>query len=291
MKFNDAAFGGFIVSKNVNRGRPIRYTYREKSSIPDLNGWTIYSCDDDQKYVEDANNFIILGANSIYKIAPVMLEIFDAPYGTDLCWMYEANKHVGFYDLIKNQDTTIDEILERDLELGTVFEFANVTENSSIQSVVDEFLKAYSGGSFLNGLYRIHKAADIAKWTEIVRKAFPKFKGKIIVFGFDWLGRNFAIDIERNVVLLFEPGTGEMFNTEVDFMVFHNKEISESHDACLASSFFKDWYEANNNYVLKHHQCAGYKVPLFLNGKDTVENLEVSDMEVYWEIMMPLMNL
>ena len=114
MNIIDSDYGGFIVSKNVDSGRPILYTYREESSIPNLNGWTIFSCDDDQEYVEDSNNFVILGATSIYKIAPVMLEIFDAPYGTDLCWMYEDNVHVGFYDLVKNQDTTIEEILNRD---------------------------------------------------------------------------------------------------------------------------------------------------------------------------------
>lgn len=42
---------------------------------------------------------------------------------------------------------------------------------------------------------------------------------------------------------------------------------------------------------LKYNECAGYKIPLFLNGDDIVDNLEVSDMEVYWEIMMPLINL
>jgi len=113
MKIDVSDYGGFMVSKNVNCGRPIRYSYREKSSISELNGWTIYSCDDDQEYVENPNNFVILGANSIYKIAPVMLEIFDAPYGTDLCWIYEENTHVGFYDLANNQDTTIDEILNK----------------------------------------------------------------------------------------------------------------------------------------------------------------------------------
>lgn len=111
MQINDSAYGGFIISKNVNKGRPIRYSYRKESSIPQLNGWTIYSCDDDDEYVSDSKNFVIVGATTIQKIAPVMLEIFDAPYGTDLCWIYEENTHVGFYDLVSNKDTTIDEIL------------------------------------------------------------------------------------------------------------------------------------------------------------------------------------
>lgn len=110
-QINNNLYGGFMVSKNVIAGRPIKYTYREKSSIPQLNGWTIYSSDDTQEYVNNSKNFEILSATSIYKIAPVMLEIFNAPYGTDLCWLYEENVHIGFYDLKKNQDTTIAKIL------------------------------------------------------------------------------------------------------------------------------------------------------------------------------------
>lgn len=111
MKINDNAYGGFVISKNVNRGRPIRYSYREESSLPQLNGWTIYSCDDNDEYVNNSKNFIVVGATTIYKLAPVMLEIFDATYGTDLCWLYEDNTHVGFYDLANDKDTTIEEIL------------------------------------------------------------------------------------------------------------------------------------------------------------------------------------
>lgn len=112
-KINNDAYGGFMVSKNVINGRPIRYTYREESAIPQLNGWTIYSCDDTDEYVNDPSNFQIVSAETIYKIAPMMLQIFDAPYGTDLCWMYEKNKFSGFYDLANNRDTTIELILNQ----------------------------------------------------------------------------------------------------------------------------------------------------------------------------------
>ena len=40
-----------------------------------------------------------------------MLEIFEAPYGTDLCWLYEKGVNVGFYDLVQERETTIEEIL------------------------------------------------------------------------------------------------------------------------------------------------------------------------------------
>ncbi|PEU81382.1 hypothetical protein COL11_00775 [Bacillus anthracis] len=112
MKVNNSDFGGFIVSKNVVAGKPIRYTFREKSAVPQLNGWTIYSLEDDDEYVNDSSNFQVLGANSILEIAPVMLEIFDAPYGTDLCWLYKEGVHVGFYDLISEDEKDIGQIVK-----------------------------------------------------------------------------------------------------------------------------------------------------------------------------------
>ena len=89
---------GLVVSKNIVEGKPIRYSYREKSEIPQLNGWTLYSICDDEDYVNNSKNFVILNVESIFKIAPVMREIFLAPYGTDLCWLYEKDVFVGFYD-------------------------------------------------------------------------------------------------------------------------------------------------------------------------------------------------
>jgi len=168
------------------------------------------------------------------------------------------------------------------------FKFVGVTDNGDVKTAED-FIRAYGGQSFMNGLYRIFKETDVAKWTGILREAYPEYKGTITAFGFDWLGRVFAAEKERNVVLLFEPGTGELLNLQVDFTEFHNGEIPESHDACLASEFFNEWFEANDRFILTYNKCVGYKVPLFLNGQDEIENLEVSDMEVYWGIMAQLM--
>ena len=113
MKINADDFGGFIVSKNILEGFSVKYIFREKSSIEQLNGWNLYSTKDDEKYIGNSDNFVILDANSISDIVPVMLEIFDAPYGTDLCLLYEKEVHVGFYDLKSDKDITIDEILNK----------------------------------------------------------------------------------------------------------------------------------------------------------------------------------
>ena len=107
---NDA-YGGFMVSKNVLNGVPIRYSFREPSSIPQLNGWNLFSELDDDEYVNNPDNFVIVNAETIYSLAPQMLEIFDAPYGTDLFWVYEENIHISFYDLVADKITSIEQIL------------------------------------------------------------------------------------------------------------------------------------------------------------------------------------
>jgi hypothetical protein len=151
-----------------------------------------------------------------------------------------------------------------------------------------EFLSAFQGETFGNGLYRIHKLEDINKWEQEISQAFPEFKRRICCFAFDWLGRQFSLDSERiengqPLIIMFEPGTGEALEIPCNFIDFHEIEIPSYHDACLASDFFKNW-KSSNPEEIKHSECVGYKVPLFLGGEDVIDNLVKSDMEVYWHI-------
>ncbi len=161
-------------------------------------------------------------------------------------------------------------------------------ENNEKISSMEEFCKSLNGKSFLNGMYRLFKTDDIEKWTVITEQSFPLYKGRISVFGYDWLGRIFGLNKESGTVLLFEPGTDEVLDIPASFEDFHNVEIVDYNQDSLASDFFNEWFLKNNKYELKNSECAGYKVPLFLNGDDVLENLEVSDMEVYWEIICSL---
>lgn len=158
----------------------------------------------------------------------------------------------------------------------------------------NELLSNYQGTSFGQGLYRLHDYDSIEKWNKIVLEAFPEFKERIQCFGYDWLGRQFSLDRSRIVdgqpqILMFEPGTGEVLEIPCNFMQFHNDEIPNYNEACLASEFFNDWIGINNVKLTKK-ECAGYKVLLFLGGNDTADNLETSDMGVYWSICGQLIN-
>lgn len=168
------------------------------------------------------------------------------------------------------------------------FAFAGAEDQKNINSV-EQFLDKYEGCTLLDGMYRLFKKQDVEKWNRIVGRAFPPAMGKVQVFGYDWQGRVFAIFKETDTVLILEPGTGEAFDTEKDFCEFHNVALPADHAFCLQSTTYKEWRQTDNSDIA-HNQCVSYIIPLFLGGKDEIENLELSDMEVYWTIMTPLIN-
>lgn len=167
-------------------------------------------------------------------------------------------------------------------------EVESFSSDFSVNAVgLNEFFENYSGSSF-GGLYRVHSVQNIGKWNQIVGDAFPEFSSRIFCFGYDWLGRQFALDRKRiesgeSLVLMLEPGTGEVLEIPVNFVQFHEKELIHHADAALAAEAYQEWLSAGNEPP-EHGQCVGYKKPLFLNGSDTFENYELTDLDFYWDI-------
>jgi len=183
-----------------------------------------------------------------------------------------------------NQDNRVKDILSNEV-ISSVGELA---------TGFSEFMKAFSGSTFEGGLYRLHRTQDIPFWTKNVELAFPEYENRIICFSFDWLGRHFALDkkrVENNqmLILLLEPGAGEVMQIPVSFVDFHNNELVEYRNDALASDFFKEWLNSNKEGP-SHSKCVGYKIPLSLGGVDELDNLEMSDMDVYWSICGQVIN-
>ncbi|WDD35970.1 hypothetical protein PQG02_31690 (plasmid) [Nostoc sp. UHCC 0926] len=179
------------------------------------------------------------------------------------------------------------------------FKLTNRYENKTTEQVLlpsifskaigaAEFLYKFEGSTFNNGLYRLHQIVEIEKWTLIVESAFPYFKGRINCFAYDWLGRQFTLDSNRvsegePLLLMFDVGAGEALEISVSFNDFHNLIVDYPKDA-LASHLFSEW-KTTVVHEVQLHECVGYKIPLFLNGKEELSNLEVSSMKVYWELI------
>lgn len=175
----------------------------------------------------------------------------------------------------------------RDVELSCC------ENNSHVKQSIDnpqirELLLHFGGASFNNGLYKIMVENNMKTMQEFVVQAFPNFINRISGFAYDWLGRIFALDHARqeggsSAVVMLEPGTGQALEIPCNLTTFHNSELIHYAEEALATTFYKQWLLKGG--VAPHYdQCVGYKKMLFLGGKDAVENLEQSDLDVYWTL-------
>jgi hypothetical protein len=157
----------------------------------------------------------------------------------------------------------------------------------------EDFMREYAGATFNEGVYRVHSLEARARWIRLVEQAYPMYRGQFAVFGCDWLGRQFALDSQRRendqpLVVMYEPGTGQALEIPATFQGFHDEVLSMESDAALADVFFQGWLRVGNRGP-RPTECVGYKVPLFLNGEDSIDNLELTEMEFYWELTAQLL--
>jgi hypothetical protein len=157
-----------------------------------------------------------------------------------------------------------------------------------------EIITALGGKTFCHGLYRVLRSDQVLEATEAMEGVFPEFTRRIVPFGYDWLGRHFAVDlgrIKRGVpqVLMLEVGAGEAMQISTSIVDFHNVELVEHADEALSVPFWNRWRNANPK-PLPYSECVGYKVPLFLGGVDDLSNLEIIDLNVYVHICGQLRN-
>ena len=89
-------------------------------------------------------------------------------------------------------------------------------------------------------------------------------------------------------MLFLEPGTGEVLEIPGDVENFHDDVLVDQADAALAISFYSKWCRSGGGKP-SYAQCVGYQRPLYLGGSDEVENLQLTDFEVYWGLSAQLL--
>ncbi|MFD2434942.1 T6SS immunity protein Tdi1 domain-containing protein [Mesonia maritima] len=114
---------------------------------------------------------------------------------------------------------------------------------------------------------------------------FPQYKNKICCFSYDWMGRQFAIDItDPKKNYLFDAATGEDFELPQTLNGFFNEELVDYRDDTLIPEDFNDILKKLKIDILSPNKCIGYKQLLFLGGEDNLDNTEVIDMDIYWNM-------
>jgi hypothetical protein len=153
-----------------------------------------------------------------------------------------------------------------------------------------ELAQSFAGVTFDAGLYRIHDASSGPAGQQLIAESFPRFAPQVRVFGFDWSGNQYALDNSRKVgadaqVKMFEISSGSVFDIPATLLEFHNDLLPSDKNVPLGNDYFQEWREfAKVTDALEFSKCVGHDVPLFLGGPDSVENLSVTDLEVYWAL-------
>ena len=156
------------------------------------------------------------------------------------------------------------------------------------------FMADFAGACFEGGLYRVHDAVTGPRGLAALREGFPEFAKRTVPFAYDWMGRQYALDFGRSadgepLILLFEPGSGEVLEVPVSLVTFHEHELVDYDDEVLGLAEFRSWAAAHPEHVpLPADVCVGYNLPLFLGGAPNADNLDVSDLDVYWTLCAQL---
>jgi hypothetical protein len=144
----------------------------------------------------------------------------------------------------------------------------------------------FAGATFGDGMYRLYEPSEIVKWTTVATDVFPDLNGRIVCFGMNWLGYQFALDVQRDeegepLVMMLDPGSGEAVEIPATFVGFHEQIVMDHTDAILGSDLFEEW-RAEGHQPPGAGWCAGCRVQIFLGGADDVSNLELMEAEDYW---------
>ena len=93
-------YGVFIITKLVDSGQPVKFCWRQE---PDeeirTNGWSLFSGNENE---QDMGDLVMVGVKRIEELAPGFKEIYSAPVGSEIGFLYDdEGNHIGYYDMAK----------------------------------------------------------------------------------------------------------------------------------------------------------------------------------------------
>lgn len=171
-----------------------------------------------------------------------------------------------------------------------------LTDSESLAESISEtgiplelLFSSFAGATFDNGLYRIHCQSSSRVWNNLILESFPKLEEQFDCFGYDWCGRQYAVNKSNDKLYMFDCAAFEYMVLDSDLIKFHNIILTENKFDTLLEDEFEEWLNVNSK-PLNFTECVGFKIPLFLGGNEDISNLELCDMKFYWELTTQLYN-
>jgi hypothetical protein len=178
------------------------------------------------------------------------------------------------------------------------FRFKSLLSHSKINLLTEKkdickFLNLYEGCTFNHGLYRIHLIDNIKDWNSIVSEVFSVPIDRTFCFGYDWLGRQLAVNLDSTIngepeILRFDVGSGLMSKIPCSFYDFHENEMVNYTDTVFDCDLFSNAKETIE-IDLPFEKCFGFINPVFCQGEFSVRNMKVVSLKVYWHIFGQLL--
>jgi len=162
-------------------------------------------------------------------------------------------------------------------------EFINI--KLEINSDLLDLFANYGGSSFNKGLLRIHTKASSYVWTDLVNNYYPEYRSKATVFCYDWMGRQFGLSsgASKDFIYIFDYAQNDVYELEQSLEGFFNQDLVDYIHNTLAVNTFNSLSSIIGDN-LKISDCLSFKKPLALGGQDVIENYELSDMLVTWDL-------
>jgi hypothetical protein len=154
------------------------------------------------------------------------------------------------------------------------------------------FFARYSGQSFNKGLYRVIGPSTMDDAADFVSVAFPRVRERAKCFAYDWMGRIFALDAARSrdgepQMIVFEPDYGHAFEASCNLAEFHDIELPTYPNEILAAKRHAEWL-GKGGAVPRPNQGVCFNVPLYLGGRNTVDEMTMYNIDVQWHIIKQL---
>jgi hypothetical protein len=183
----------------------------------------------------------------------------------------------------------IEKFLKKVKLTGRIKDSNECNSVTGINKELDFLLKRHGGAIFENGLYRLHTFESCLRWSSIIPEYFEAYQNNMLPFGFDWMGRQFCMSTaDSGSIYLFDPATEEVLDIDQSLHSLHNVLFTNDAADVLDAELFGRLRAFYSLQEISFDQCLGFRIPLFLGGVDALENYEICNMEVYWEITKQL---
>ncbi|MET9231937.1 T6SS immunity protein Tdi1 domain-containing protein [Lentzea sp. NPDC003310] len=147
-----------------------------------------------------------------------------------------------------------------------------------------ELVTMAAGCSFGDGLLRVFTDDEARRAQALANLMWPDWAPRTRPFAGDWTGRQYALDLHRGaLLLLLDPGAAQIYELDGTIPELLDEFMTDDPDTFLAHHLFTAWRDRHPE-PLPTGTCVGFRQPLFLGGAEDVENLEVIDEQVYWDL-------